>query len=154
MPDVTYLPEHRWVASAHLPMTDRETRRALRLGWMMLGPLRVDILDVRCARCGCYHVRCPAGCPGDGGAHTWQADANIPLTDRQVRVAWRTGWVALPGGARADALDLLCSRCRLPWDEAADEPCAIGIHLHGGPIGTRKKRKGPTADATVPPDAT
>lgn len=39
-----------------------------------------------------------------------------------------------------DVLEVYCGTCKRPYDDCNDEPCILGDHLRGGPIGERKKR--------------
>lgn len=76
--------------------------------------------------------------------HIWVAAATITLDPRQAKRAVLRHSIRLPAQRRIDILEIYCGQCRRPWDDVADEPCEAAIsnaHLHGGPIGERRKRK-------------
>lgn len=83
--------------------------------------------------------------PGtDENGHQWMGAATITLTLPQARRAVLRGSIRVPESTRVDVLETYCGLCRRPYDDVCDEPCAAAdstLHLHGGPIGTRKKRK-------------
>jgi len=76
--------------------------------------------------------------------HKWVAAAQLSLTDTQARQAEWRGHVDIKDRVRIEVLETYCRECRRPYDDVADEPCAVDVegndHLRGGPIGVRKKR--------------
>jgi hypothetical protein len=72
--------------------------------------------------------------------HKWVIAANVPVDTRSARKAMRRGNVRIPVETKVDALDVYCDGCRRPFDEVVGKKCEISPVLHGGPIGTRKKR--------------
>lgn len=84
----------------------------------------------------------PPGTDDDG--HLWMGAATVTLNLPQARRAVLRGSIRIPGATRVDILETYCGLCRRPYDDVAGEPCIAASsteHLHGGPIGTRKKRK-------------
>lgn len=76
--------------------------------------------------------------------HVWVAAATIRLDPRQAKRAVLRHSIRLPEGRKIDVLEIYCEQCRRTWDDVVDEPCEAAksnAHLHGGPIGTRRKRK-------------
>jgi hypothetical protein len=82
--------------------------------------------------------------PGiDGNGHLWMGAAAVTLTLSQARRAVLRGSIRIAVAARVDILETYCGLCRRPYDDVAGDPCVAASsteHLHGGPIGTRKKR--------------
>ncbi|CCH79077.1 hypothetical protein BN12_40047 [Nostocoides japonicum T1-X7] len=76
------------------------------------------------------------------GEHQWRAAVTVPVSERQARLGLIRGRLHLPERQTVSVEDVYCASCRRPFDDVADEPCVVGRHLHGGPIGTRKNRKG------------
>jgi hypothetical protein len=81
--------------------------------------------------------------------HALVVAAEIPLPVEMLARVLRAGWYDY-GGGRVKAVDLYCARCRLPVEKIRGidpdtglptiTPCRPPEWLHGGPIGTRKKR--------------
>ncbi len=139
MPDITYLANHEWVGAARIPLSEPEARRANRLGSHRMGAVKTRVCDVNCDTCG-RGVTDTRGCK-PRCTHAWGSEVWIPLTDAQATTAMTNGAVTVEGQV-IDIVEVMCHQCRLPHDDVVVELCTIGIHLHGGPIGTRAKRKG------------
>lgn len=78
-------------------------------------------------------------------AHKWVGACLVVLSDRQANTANLRGYIKLPERQRIDTLEVYCDQCHRPFDAVFGEPCCAAEsneHLRGGPIGTRKKRKG------------
>ncbi len=74
--------------------------------------------------------------------HKWVGAAYVTLAKGQASYAARRGSIRVPTETRVDVLEVYCGTCRRPYEDAIGEPCEMGHHLRGGPIGERKKRKG------------
>jgi hypothetical protein len=72
--------------------------------------------------------------------HTWVVAANVPVDLRSARRAQRRGNLRIPAETKIEALEVYCEQCKRPMDDVVDEPCIVSHFLHGGPIGTRKRR--------------
>ncbi|MFJ2745332.1 hypothetical protein ACIO3O_37375 [Streptomyces sp. NPDC087440] len=82
-------------------------------------------------------------------SHKWVVAAEVQVTPRIAGVADSRGSFKSVEGQRIDALEVYCSGCRRPYDEAKGTDCAAKIdnrHLIGGDQATRAKRNVP-----VPP---
>jgi hypothetical protein len=91
--------------------------------------------------------------------HDWEGATYYPLTERQAARASQhlEGQVKIKveDEVTLRVVEVVCRQCRRVYEDAHDEPCVIGIHLRGGPIGERKKRKGVAVeggDAYYPTD--
>jgi hypothetical protein len=81
--------------------------------------------------------------------HALVMAAEIPIPPEMLARVLRAGWWDYPGG-RVKMIDIYCQTCRklleriryLDEDTGRWEltPCATPEWLHGGPVGTRKKR--------------
>ena len=75
--------------------------------------------------------------------HQWVAATNIPVTIPQAEETLRRGWTKFSmRDEKIEVLEVSCAVCRRPYADSKDENCVIGVHLRGGPIGTRKRRTG------------
>lgn len=91
----------------------------------------------------------------DTAEHTLVIAAEVVLPVEMLPRVLRAGWWDYPGG-RIRAVDYYCQSCRKLLDkiryfdaESGDwklTPCAPGEWLHGGPVGTRKRRGGDVVD--------
>jgi hypothetical protein len=96
------------------------------------------------------------------GDHVWVGAATVQLNLKQAKHAVLRGSIRIPEAAQIVVLEIYCLHCRRPYEDVVDEPCIHATfreHLHGGPIGTRRKRRhdfhrcdllGCDIDATVP----
>jgi hypothetical protein len=87
--------------------------------------------------------------------HDWEGAAYLSLTEKQAARAavQQEGIVRVKAGDEGvfRVIEVVCRQCRRPWedvhhDDGTVDDCVIGIHLRGGPIGERKKRKGVVVD--------
>jgi hypothetical protein len=86
-------------------------------------------------------------------AHQWVGAAQVPLDERMAKYADRRGVVPTAALLSDDeypiqVVEVYCHRCRTTFERGRLTTCAAGsglnsIYLRGGPIGERKKRKGP-----------
>jgi hypothetical protein len=77
--------------------------------------------------------------------HQWVGACVVPLDAAQANTASLRGYIKLQVRARINVLEVYCDQCHRPYDAVFGDPCAAAAsneHLRGGPIGTRKKRKG------------
>lgn len=77
--------------------------------------------------------------------HEWIGAATVALDAKTAKHADLRGSYRTKIEERVDVLEVYCKKCRRPYDEVLDEPCAVKInndHLIGGNPGERKKRKG------------
>ncbi|MFJ2866803.1 hypothetical protein [Kitasatospora sp. NPDC087314] len=76
--------------------------------------------------------------------HEWVIAAYVPVDTQGAAYARRRGVYRVPATTKIRSADVMCIRCRRPYDEVFEEPCAgSDPMLHGGPIGTRKRRPAP-----------
>ncbi|MEV7926152.1 hypothetical protein [Kitasatospora sp. NPDC088779] len=76
--------------------------------------------------------------------HEWVIAAYVPVDTQGAAYARRRGIYRVPATTKIQSADVICTRCRRPYDEVCEEPCAASDPmLHGGPIGTRKRRPAP-----------
>ncbi|MGW4694899.1 hypothetical protein ACWEO1_21275 [Kitasatospora cineracea] len=83
--------------------------------------------------------------PNPDAVHEWVIAAYVPVDTQGAAYARRRGVYRVPATTKIQSADVMCIRCRRPYDEVSEQPCAgTDPMLHGGPIGTRKRR--PTAE--------
>jgi hypothetical protein len=90
-------------------------------------------------------------------SHDWEGAAYFPLTLKQAKEAERNGKIKTKTSEELviRIVEVVCRHCRRVFEDVLREDgtmedCVIGIHLRGGPIGERKKRKGVmVADGTT-----
>ncbi|MFJ6776479.1 hypothetical protein ACIQOV_36920 [Kitasatospora sp. NPDC091257] len=76
--------------------------------------------------------------------HEWVIAAYVPVDTQGAAYARRRGVYRVPATTKIRSADVMCIRCRRPYDEVCEVPCAgSDPMLHGGPIGTRKRRPAP-----------
>ncbi|MFB7126172.1 hypothetical protein DR950_33515 [Kitasatospora xanthocidica] len=76
--------------------------------------------------------------------HEWVIAAYVPVDTQGAAYARRRGVYRVPATTKIRSADVICIRCRRPYDEVCEDPCAGADQmLHGGPIGTRKRRPAP-----------
>ncbi|MFJ6380113.1 hypothetical protein ACIQI7_08945 [Kitasatospora sp. NPDC092039] len=76
--------------------------------------------------------------------HEWVIAAYVPVDMQGAAYARRRGVYRVPATTKIRSADVMCIRCRRPYDEVYQAPCAgSDPMLHGGPIGTRKRRAAP-----------
>jgi len=85
--------------------------------------------------------------------HEWVGAAYVALNKPEAKYAARRGSIRVAEKTRVEVLDVYCTLCRLPYDDAKDQPCTLTHHLRGGPIGERKKRGPQGGQQSRPPDA-
>jgi hypothetical protein len=80
--------------------------------------------------------------------HEWVAATWIPVTERQARHSQKRPTLTYrpTEAVKLEVAEVICAHCRRVFEDAVDDDCVVGIHLRGGPIGERKKRKGVTAE--------
>lgn len=84
--------------------------------------------------------------------HEWVGATYVSLTEQAARYAARRGVWRVPEQTKIDVPEVLCSRCRKTFEQVGTEPCKPTPWLHGGPIGTRKRRKKMIGDDGLGPD--
>jgi hypothetical protein len=84
--------------------------------------------------------------------HEWVGAAYVALNKPEAKYAARRGSIRVAEKTRVEVLDVYCTNCRLPYDDAKDVVCTLTHHLRGGPIGVRTKRgpQGGPRDAKPP----
>ncbi|MEV8095262.1 hypothetical protein [Kitasatospora sp. NPDC085879] len=84
-------------------------------------------------------------------SHEWVIAAYVPVDAQGAAYARRRGVYRVPATTKVSSAEVMCIHCRKPYDEALHTECpGSDPTLHGGPIGTRKRRTPeahPTADA-------
>ncbi len=82
--------------------------------------------------------------PTPDDVHEWVIAAYVPVDTQGAAYARRRGIYRVPASTKIQSADVMCIRCRRPYDEVNEQPCAgSDPMLHGGPIGTRKRRTAP-----------
>jgi hypothetical protein len=74
--------------------------------------------------------------------HHWVLAAHVPVDPKAAKRAKRLGSYRAPTDTKIDVLDVYCDTCKRNYDEVGDRPCEVTPWLHGGPIGTRQRRRG------------
>ncbi len=70
--------------------------------------------------------------------------AYVPVDTQGAAYARRRGIYRVPATTKIQSADVMCIRCRRHYDEVYDRPCGgADPMLHGGPIGTRRRRPAP-----------
>ncbi len=82
----------------------------------------------------------------DPNGHKWVGAAIVNLNPMRAEHASRTGRHKVLADTMLPIIETYCSGCRQTYQSAADALCTAveNPYLHGGPIGTRKTRKGNT----------
>ncbi|MFF4818924.1 hypothetical protein ACFY2K_30590 [Kitasatospora sp. NPDC001309] len=76
--------------------------------------------------------------------HEWVIAAYVPVDTQGAAYARRRGVYRVPATTKIRSADVMCIRCRRPYDEVYEQLCAgSDPMLHGGPLGTRKRRPAP-----------
>ncbi|MCC9309286.1 hypothetical protein LN042_19715 [Kitasatospora sp. RB6PN24] len=74
-------------------------------------------------------------------SHEWVIAAWVPVDAQGAAYARRRGIYRVPATTKVTSAEVMCAHCRKPYDQALDTPCpATDPTLHGGPVGTRKRR--------------
>ncbi len=85
--------------------------------------------------------------------HDWLGMAEVPMDPRFVAGAARTNYSELREGTFVRILEVVCGDCRVGFAAGRNTPCSRdGVHLRGGPIGTRQKREADEDEAGVAGD--
>lgn len=81
--------------------------------------------------------------PASDIEHQWVGAAQVLLHEKAARRAARRGNVVVEQEAIVQVVEVYCTACKVTFERGRNTFCPIGsIHLRGGPIGERKKRKG------------
>lgn len=84
-------------------------------------------------------------------AHEWVIAAYVPVDAQGAAYARRRGVYRVPAATKVSSAEVMCGHCRRPYDEAVHTECpGSDPALHGGPIGTRKRRTPDGAGAQGP----
>ncbi|GAA2746083.1 hypothetical protein [Kitasatospora cinereorecta] len=87
-------------------------------------------------------------------SHEWVIAAYVPVDAQGAAYARRRGVYRVPATTKVSSAEVMCIHCRKPYDEALHTECpGSDPTLHGGPVGTRKRRTPeahPTVADTVP----
>ncbi|MFJ8043840.1 hypothetical protein ACIRBX_25390 [Kitasatospora sp. NPDC096147] len=79
--------------------------------------------------------------------HEWVIAAYVPVDAQGAAYARRRGVYRVPATTKVSSTEVICIHCRLPYDVALHAECpGSDPNLHGGPVGTRKRR--PAASPT------
>ncbi|MFJ1708355.1 hypothetical protein [Kitasatospora sp. NPDC088346] len=74
-------------------------------------------------------------------SHEWVIAAYVPVDAQGAAYARRRGVYRVPATTKVSSAEVMCIHCRKPYDEALHTECpGSDPTLHGGPVGTRKRR--------------